>query len=118
MKTRASTRAGSDGRDQNDDGVSRPKFAAAFGIVGVGLAVASTAYACTVYKGDLTANGNGAGSIQQTVSVYADGLANLVDEPHARIRHGEALYVIDTARRTGVIAPRQKLSASGWCTGR
>lgn len=47
-------------------GSRRRRAVGAIGVASIGLLLASPAYACTVFRGQITASGNGAGNVEQT----------------------------------------------------
>lgn len=59
--------------------VAQHKVMMGLGVVAAGMTLSSTAYACTVYKGQLTASGNGTGNVAQTVKAQGTPLVSGMD---------------------------------------
>lgn len=90
------------------------KVLAGFGLAGAGLMMSSAAFACTVYKGDLTATGSGSSAIQ-TVSGTNSGMTwCALPTPTVKVNKGSASITLNTAphvRSTGCKA--SQLTSTG-----
>jgi hypothetical protein len=77
------------------------KALAACGVVGVGLMLSSTAFACTVYKGKVTVSGNGTGNAAQTVFGTGSGMNWCVlPTPTVKVKSGSETLSLVTAAST------------------
>lgn len=78
---------------------TRQKLVGAFGVAGVGLLATTTAaYACTVYRGQVTLSGNAAGNVAQTWKGTGSGMNwCTVPTPTAKVIAGNASVSLVTA---------------------